>query len=144
MNITAYDLAERFVGIAEAPGATNNPAVLAMLRLDGDWPEGDDVPWCSAFVNYIAWLLRLPRSRSLMARSWLKVGRSIDLEDAKPGFDVVVLWRVDKASVSGHVGFYAGRGIGGGINILGGNQSNEVNVSNFPIDRLLGVRRLVG
>lgn len=63
MNITAFDLAQRFIGIKEVPGSTSNPQVLAFLRLDNAWPDGDDVAWCSAFVNYIAWLLRLPRSK---------------------------------------------------------------------------------
>ena len=30
-----------------------------MLRLDAEWPEGDDVPWCSGFMNCVAWLLPL-------------------------------------------------------------------------------------
>ena len=69
MNITAFELAQRFVGVKEIPGSESNPMVLSMLRLDQAWPEGDEVPWCSAFVNYIAWLLRLPRSKALNARS---------------------------------------------------------------------------
>ena len=74
MDITAYDLASRFIGIKEVRGSVSNPQILSMLRLDSSWPKGDEVPWCSAFVNYPAWLLRLPRSKSLRARSWLEVG----------------------------------------------------------------------
>lgn len=143
MNVTAFDIAHRFVGVEEIPGTESNPAVLSMLRLDDDWPEGDEVPWCSAFVNYICWLLALPRSKSLMARSWLKIGRSIGIGEAVPGFDVVVLWRDTREGISGHVGFYAGREADGRINLLGGNQSDEVNVSSYGIDRVLGVRRLL-
>lgn len=71
IGINAYDLAQRFNGMNELPGTLDNPQILAMLRLDTNVPEHDEVAWCSAFVNYIAWLLRLPRSKSLMARSWL-------------------------------------------------------------------------
>ena len=59
MQVTAFDLAQRFVGVKEAPGSADNPQVLAFLKLDDEWPERDEVAWCSAFANYIAWLLRL-------------------------------------------------------------------------------------
>jgi uncharacterized protein (TIGR02594 family) len=93
MEITAFDLAQRFVGTKEAPGAVSNPLVLAMLQLDAAWVDDDVTPWCSAFVNFVTWLLRLPRSKSVAARSWLKVGVEVPLSQAIPGFDVVVLSR---------------------------------------------------
>ena len=55
IKITAYKLAERFIGMKEVAGAVHNPQILAMLKLDNAWPVSDEVPWCSAFVNYIAW-----------------------------------------------------------------------------------------
>ena len=137
MNITAFDLAQRFVGVKETSGATSTPIILAMLTLDGDWPKDDAVPWCSAFTNYIAWLLRLPRSKSLVARSWLDVGRPILLEDASAGHDVVILSR----DGGGHVGFFAALH-GNDVLLLGGNQHDSVSVSAFPRNRVLGVRRL--
>lgn len=140
MNITAFDLAQRFVGIKEVPGADSNPQILAMLKLDAAWPTADEVPWCSAFVNYIAWLLRLPRSKDLRARSWLDVGVAVELTAASPGFDVVVIKRGDDP-VQGHVGFYAGMTLRG-VFILSGNQSNAVSVAQFPASSVLGVRRL--
>ena len=42
MRITAFDLAQRFVGVREIPGGEDNPHVLAMLRLDDGWPENDE------------------------------------------------------------------------------------------------------
>lgn len=147
MNITAFDLAQRFVGIKEVPGSNSNPQVLAFLRLDNAWPEGDDVAWCSAFVNYIAWLLRLPRSKNLAARSWLGVGLPVQLENAKVG-DIVVLSRggglqpgSNVISAPGHVGFFAGEE-NGMLHVLGGNQGDSVSVAAFPVERLLGIRRI--
>ena len=67
IELTAFDMAQRFVGISDVSGPTSNSHILAMLHLDEKWPENDEVPWCSAFVNYVAWLLRLPRSKSLRA-----------------------------------------------------------------------------
>jgi len=149
MNISAFDIAQRFVGIKEVGGSVDNPQIMAMLKLDMDWPEADEVPWCSAFANYVCWLLRLPRSKSLRARSWLTVGRGIQLDDAIAGFDVVVLKRgsgnqpgPEVIKAPGHVGFYAGR-FGEFIEVLGGNQSDTVKVSRYKKSKLLGVRRLL-
>lgn len=139
-EVTAYSLAQRFVGLQEIPGQAASPIVLSMLQLDAKWVADDETPWCSAFVNAIAWLLDLPRSRSLAARSWLKVGVQVPLEQARVGFDVVVLTR-GRSGASGHVGFYAGHSAGT-ISLLGGNQGNAVSVATFARTRLLDVRRL--
>jgi len=149
MKITAYSLAQRFVGVREVPGAGDNDQILAMLRLDAKWPEGDSVPWCSAFVNYIAWLLRLPRSKSLRARSWLTVGMVVgNWDKCKVGFDVVILERgptpqpgPETIEAPGHVGFYAGFDRDR-VLLLGGNQSDSVSLGNYPMEKILGIRRL--
>lgn len=149
IELTAFELAQRFVGMQEVKGPTANPQVLAMLRLDQDWPGDDEVPWCSAFMNYITWLVRLPRSKDLLARSWLKLGRSISLEEAQVGFDVVILKRgtknqpgPDVLNAPGHVGFFAGLE-GTFVQVLGGNQDDTVSISRYPTSRVLGVRRLL-
>jgi uncharacterized protein (TIGR02594 family) len=143
----AFDLAQRFAGIKEFGGDLDNPQIMAMLKLDKDWPSNDEVPWCSAFTNYICWLARLPRSKDLRARSWLTIGRGIPLEQAEHG-DIVVIKRgrgeqpgPEVIDAPGHVGFYAGM-FAGFIEILGGNQSDTVKISRYPVDRLLGVRKL--
>jgi uncharacterized protein (TIGR02594 family) len=150
MSITAFDVASRFIGVKEIAGTSSNPLILSMLRLDNKWPEGDEVAWCSAFLNFVCWLLRLPRSKSLAARSWLQVGKSVPLHVAMIGSDVVVLKRgageqpgPDVIAAPGHVGFYAGVSEDGKfVNLLGGNQGDSVSVASFPMDRVLGVRRL--
>lgn len=150
IEITAFELAQRFVGIKEVQGPASNPAVLAMLQLDNSWVQDDEVAWCSAFVNYICWLLRLPRSKSLAARSWLGVGRPITLGNSEVGFDVVILQRGDGVqpgpevlNANGHVGLYAGQDAAR-VQLLAGNQGNTVSVAGFPVERVLGVRRLLG
>lgn len=148
MYITAFTLAQRFIGTDEIGGQVDNPQIMAMLKLDNKWPSEDEIPWCSAFANYIAWLIRLPRSKSLRARSWLNVGKGISLDDAEPGYDIVILKRgtgdqpgPEVIKAPGHVGFYAGRS-GDFIEVLGGNQGDTVKISRYPKSRLLGVRRL--
>lgn len=149
IEISAFELAQRFVGVKEVPGSGSNPQVLAFLKLDASWPQGDDVPWCSAFTNYIAWLLRLPRSKSLLARSWLLVGTVVDLIDAEVGFDVVILRRgsgdqpgPENTTAPGHVGFYAGIETTE-VLLLAGNQSDQVNIQRFDRVNVIGVRRLL-
>jgi len=148
IGMSAFELAERFIGISEVVGIASNPQILAMLQLDERWPGGDDVPWCSAFVNDICWLLRLPRSKSLSARSWLLVGEGIDPVIAEAAFDVVILKRgkgdqpgPEVIEAPGHVGFYAGRS-SRGILVLGGNRGDAVNVWMFEEESILGIRRI--
>lgn len=155
LAVTALDLAGRFRGLREAPGAASNAQVLGMLRLDVSTVAGDDVPWCSAFVNYVAWLLDLPRSKSLAARSWLTVGTPVSIDEAEAGFDVVVLKRglgpqpgpEVVRGASGHVGFFvSASGLLGAppgmVLVLGGNQSDAVGVAAFRAADVLGIRRL--
>ena len=148
-QVTAYDIASRFIGLKEVPGDKDNPGILHMLKLDNDWPDHDEVPWCSGFANYCAWLLRLPRSKDLRARSWLNVGQMIPIDDAIVGYDVVILKRgggnqpgPDVIDAQGHVGFFAGLE-GDQVAVLGGNQGDQVSVARFPLSRVLGVRRLL-
>ena len=142
-----YKLAERFVGIREISGANHHPLVQWWHSLCGfslDAP--DEVPWCSSFVNGIAWELRLPRSKSAAARSWLAVGEPVPLASAARG-DVVIIKRGTDhgpevtSGAPGHVGFFAGVE-GEDLLILGGNQGNSVSIARFPVSALLGVRRL--
>lgn len=149
LKLTALDVARRFVGLHEVPGHLASPAILAMLQLDASWPGDDSTPWCSAFVNAVCFVVDLPRSKSLSARSWLTVGTQIPLAEAIPGFDVVILKRggahepgPDVLKANGHVGFYYGRDAFGQVLVLGGNQNDKVSIAPFPADRVLGIRRL--
>ena len=149
MEVTAYSLAQRFIGLKETAGASSNAHVLAMLRLDTSWPPDDSVAWCSAFCNYIAWLLRLPRSKSLSARSWLTVGLPVPLDEAEAHFDVVILKRgrppqpgPETIEAPGHVGFFAALE-DERVLVLGGNQGDSVSLASFSAKDVLGVRRLV-
>lgn len=150
MNLTAFDLAQRYIGIRELTGAATHPLIAWWHSLCNDrYDTPDSVPWCSAFVNGVAWELRLPRSKSAAARSWLGVGRGIVLAEAQVGFDLVVLMRGDGQqpgpevlAAPGHVGFYAGIGTNGSVLVLGGNQGDAVSVATFSPTRILGIRRL--
>lgn len=148
--MTAFELAQRFVGeVKELPGAQQHPFIQWAHMVVGLGPDTpDEVPWCSSFANAIAWMLRLPRSKTAHARDWLTVGQVVTLQFASPGYDVVILKRggseqpdASVISAQGHVGFYAGHA-GDRISVLAGNQGNTVSILMFPMDQVLGLRRL--
>ena len=147
MNITPYDLACRFKGIKEIRGPEHNSQIVAILQRAVARIKSDEVAWCSAFVNYICWLLDLEQTNHLRARSWLRVGESVPLWKAKPGWDIVIFNRADGPmdiniiNAPGHVGFYHSHNWKN-IQTLGGNQKNSVNITKIRKKRLLGVRRL--
>jgi uncharacterized protein (TIGR02594 family) len=151
IELTAFEFAQRYTNIKEVAGNMSNPLILAMLRLDQKWPDDDKVPWCSAFMNWICWNLRLPRSKSLRARSWLLVGEEVGVNSAEVGFDIVILKRgggsqpgPEVIEAPGHVGFFAGWSYQNPNNVLmlGGNQNDSVNTSAYSMNRILGIRRL--
>ena len=150
MYITAYDLARRYLGVEEIPGEEHHPLILWWHSLTTLKATADEVPWCSAFVNGIAWELDLPRTDSAAARSWLRVGKEIPLDEAKPGFDIVVFKRggggqpgPEVLDAPGHVAFYSQHD-NFFVDVLGGNQGNKVSISSYERGRILGVRRLWG
>lgn len=143
-----FETAMTLFGTKEVAGARDNPLILAMLQTDAAWPQHDEVPWCSAAMNFICKLWRLPRTKTLAARHWLKVGEPIRLSEAQPGFDVVIFSRGEGEQpgpavldAPGHVGWFAGVE-GTNILVLGGNQGDEWCIAPYPLARLLGVRRL--
>jgi uncharacterized protein (TIGR02594 family) len=152
--MTAFQLAQRFVGeIHERKGTTDNhPFIVWCLSLCGlGESQPDETAWCSAFCNGICWMLRLPRSKSAAARSWLRVGLPVTLDDARVG-DIVILKRgegeqpgPEVIAAPGHVGFLAGYAKGSAtLQVLGGNQGDGVSVAYFAVDRILGIRRVTG
>lgn len=149
MPTTPYQLCERFLGLQEIPGAEDHPLIVFAHNISmGDDPNrrqvanSDEVPWCSSWVNMIMWMLRLPRSKSRMARSWLDVGEAVPLEEATVGYDIVIFSRGSNPT-AGHVTFYAGMADLNSIRGLGANQGNSVKISNYPVSNLLGVRRIL-
>jgi uncharacterized protein (TIGR02594 family) len=148
--VTLFELAQRFVGeVAELPGAKHSPFIQwchESCGLGSDQP--DETAWCSSFVNRMAWLLRLPRSKSAAARSWLGIGTPVDRNSAQIG-DVVILSRGGgsqpgpevTSGAPGHVGLFAGWEHGR-VRVLGGNQGDRVSIASYPAEQILGFRRL--
>jgi uncharacterized protein (TIGR02594 family) len=140
LNELIFETAKADEGTFEWKGAENNPKVVKYFEDAGHGHiKTDSTPWCAAFVGSVLAKCGLQGTGSLAARSYLKWGVAVDLDDAQQG-DIVVFWRGAPDGWQGHVGFYAGRN-GDKIRVLGGNQRDQVNISGYGVDRLLGVRR---
>ena len=126
-------------GIKEVPGVENNPEIMKYFKEIGqDWVQGDETAWCSAFANWCAKKAGFEYSGKLTARSWLNLGHKVDnYEEA----DLVVFWRNDPNSWTGHVGIPVNEDEDY-IWTLGGNQSNMVRISAYPKDRKLAYIQL--
>lgn len=132
------------LGEKEISGAQeHNRTIINYAQEAGfKWVNDDETPWCSIFVNWVAQKNKLKSSKKANARSWLKIGQKVD--DAPEPGDVVIFWREDPNSWKGHVGFFFGYSQDGKrVYCLGGNQGNQVSVSAYPVNTVLGFRRLV-
>lgn len=122
-------------------GSTHSTRILTYFRAPGfTWVKDDETAWCAAFMNWCFWKAGLKVPGTLAARSFLTVGKRTLAP--KIG-DIVVLWRGTKEGPFGHVGFFI-REENGLIYILGGNQSNAVNITPFSKSQLLDYRRIAG
>jgi uncharacterized protein (TIGR02594 family) len=135
-----YNAAQEYLGLEEYPGARHNPEIVAFAAATGNgWVQDDETPWCASFVGAVLAQVGVQGTGRLNARSYVDWGSAVDLDDAQQG-DVVVFWRESPTSWKGHVGFYAGVQ-GDKVLVLGGNQGNKVSIAEYPISRLLTVRR---
>ena len=123
-------------GIKEFPGNGDNPRIVEYLKstnLSAPYNSNDETAWCSAFANWCVERSGFEGTDSAWARSWLNWGKKI----TTPRRGCIVVFTRDVSS--GHVAFYIGE-TSTQIKVLGGNQSNAVNISNYPKSRLLGYR----
>lgn len=133
--------AEKHIGLKEIPGQRHNPTVVQMFADVGHaWVTSDETAWCAAFVGSVLKAAGLPHTGKLNARSYLMWGDAVKPDLAEPG-DVMVFSRGNPDGWQGHVAFFV-RPAEGGYMVLGGNQSNAVNIAFYPANRLLGVRRM--
>lgn len=131
-------LARAEIGTKEIAGPEHNPAVLGYFR-DAGFPEinDDETAWCAGFCNAILERAGYNGSKSLAARSFLTWGKEVT--KPYPGC-IVVFWRVSPRSWQGHCAFYVGE-TKTHVKVLGGNQANAVNITEYPKSQLLGYRK---
>jgi len=136
----AYQLALKDLGTWEWDKGHNPKVVRYFHDVGHEWVQDDETAWCAAFVGAMLKRAGMAHTGKLDARSYLDWGEEVPLSQAQEG-DLVVFWRESPDSWKGHVGFFVGRTRIGHIRVLGGNQSDQVNIATYSDDRLLGVRR---
>ena len=133
-------LARSEIGTKEIKGGKDNPLIVQYFDDVGHgWIDDDETAWCAAFVGSCLERSGFASSKQVNARSYLPWGKKVN---APRTGDIVIFWRESPTSWKGHVGFYVGED-GPHIDVLGGNQSNEVNITKYSKSRLLGYRRPV-
>lgn len=136
----AYSVARRQLGENwnEVSGPKSNARILEVYNavdgLNNMELNDDEIPWCSCFVNWCVQQAGGKGTRSAMARSWLSWG---DKSDGQVG-DIVILKRGNN-NINGHVGFVVKKGLLN-IEVLGGNQGNDVNIQTFSRTKVIGYR----
>lgn len=132
------DEAKRMKGVTEIVGKRHSQIIMDWARDIGIWYPNDETPWCGLFVAHCIGS-QMPNealpTNPLGARNWLKFGTPCD---DVPGA-IVVFWRGKRSGWKGHVGIVVGSSATH-VSVLGGNQSNQVNIRKFRKDRVLGYR----
>jgi len=126
--------ARQFIGLREIPGPKHAPEILQMWRdIKRGGIKDDETPWCAAFVGSMLERSGIQSTRFEGARSYMEWGERLD----KPIYGCVVVFT---RSGGGHVGFVVGQAENGNLLVLGGNQSDAVNIKAFSTDRVTGYR----
>ncbi len=136
--VNPFDIAAAQIGLNEHDKVA---ALTDYLETGGQNLDPATTAWCTAFVNGTVELAGMESTGQLNARSYLDWGQEVS--EPQRG-DIAVFSRGDPNGWEGHVGFFDGYNEDGSIRVLGGNQGDAVNISNFSASNLLGFRRADG
>ncbi len=131
------DLAVAELGVHEdsLPGQ-HNARILEYHQTTTLKATDDETPWCSSFVNWVMSQSGRGGTNSAAARSWLNWGAPV--ANPTPGVVVVIkkktagMTQATGSTTGFHVGFFVSLSPSH-VRILGGNQSNQVKYSSFPL-----------
>ena len=124
-------------GQKERQGPADNPRILQYFESTRYHAQHDEVPWCAAFVCHCLEHAGVASTRSARAASFADWGQGC----APRLGAIVVLGKSDPdAGGSGHVAFWVGEDDQGYCYLLGGNQSNAVNIARRRASRIVACR----
>ena len=128
------EIAFKFIGLKETKGNQHTPEILQFWKeIKRSGIKDDETPWCAAFVGAVLERVGIKSSRFESAASYLKWGTKL----SSPVTGCIVVFTREGG---GHVGFVTGKDAAGNLLVLGGNQSDAVNIRAFPIKRVSGYR----
>ena len=127
--------AKHLRGTAEIPGVKHNSKISGWLAKLGAWWSDDETPWCGTFAAHCMQQSDLPYPKDFYrAKAWSDYGSLLRRDRLAPGAILVF----DRKG-GGHVGFYIGEERNY-YYVLGGNQSNAVNIVKILKSRLVASR----
>lgn len=128
--------AVKMIGTKEIVGAKHNPVILGWAKEVGleKVYNADEIPWCGLAMAYAAHKAGVEGVKNpLWALNWAKYG----VETLEPMLGDILTF---KRNGGGHVGIYVGED-DECYHVLGGNQSNAMNVTRILKSRLYKARR---
>lgn len=128
--------AQSYTGLKEVPGPKSHSAtIIGWLRDLKAWWSEDETPWCGTFVAHCLKAVGQPIPKLwFRATAWAEYGSHLRRDRLAAGAILVFV-----RQGGGHVGFYVGED-DTHYHVLGGNQSNGVNVMRLAKVRLLEAR----
>ena len=126
------------INTAEIAGDQANSAILGYWEGVHQKQTQDEVPWCSAFMNWVMMKSGRKGTGNAFASSWLNWGKPL----SSPKRGAIVILRTGNSGSGYHVGIYMGDA-GRNIKVLGGNQGGSggrVKVSLFSKSTVAGYR----
>ena len=134
-ELTHVAIARKYIGLPEIKASNRHPTIDAWAKtLSGKWLLGQ--PWCGTFCAQVfkeAGLEHKIPKEFFRAKEWENAGTKLD----KPAYGCVVTFTRDGG---GHVGIVVGKTKTGMLKVLGGNQSNAVNIADFDPKRVTAYR----
>lgn len=134
--------ARKYIGTVEVKGVKHNPKILALtvkaFAATGkkSWIHDDETPWCGSFVGGVfaeSGLGHKIPKEFYRAKEWESAGTKL----TKAAYGCIVTFT---RNGGGHVGIVVGKTKSGNLKVLGGNQADQVCISDFPLDRVTSYR----
>ena len=141
-ELSPVAVARKYIGLKEIKGVKHNPTILSLTTKafaatgKKSWIHDDETPWCGSFLGGVfaeAGLGSKIPKEFYRAKEWESAGTKL----TRPAYGCVVTFTRDGG---GHVGIVVGKTSNGMLKVLGGNQSDGVNIADFNPSRVTAFR----
>ena len=136
--ILQNEFEEAKVGNWRERGNPGNPKILQIYDEIAGWNDGADQRenhhmWCAGFVGYCLRQAGIEAPQSMWSQTYNTYGSEVDWRDVTKirKYDIVVFRSYERNG--GHVGFCVGVW-SGGLQVLGGNQGDDLNITNYSYE----------